>query len=104
MLRILLTGISLLLSLSPSNGGDLVQLYKRALESCVDTNVSAYDDGVTSAAVVAHILAGICQRENQVFYVAATSDRSLAYKREVNKLVEEDVTALVLRHRATKMR
>jgi len=91
--------IALWMCMGATRSSDLSQLYKDAMDTCARSNVSAYDDGVTSANLVARVLVGICRRENQVFYTAAMSGRSEAYREGFNNANVEEFTGLVLLHR-----
>ncbi|HEY5330798.1 MAG TPA: hypothetical protein VIJ79_12995 [Acidobacteriaceae bacterium] len=85
-----------------ANAQNAIQLYKAALYSCANKTLPGYDDGVTSAAVVAHVLVGVCRRQTEPQYLAAMGDRSAAYRRGFNGAAEEAFTGLVLQHRAAK--
>ncbi len=86
-----------------ANAQDAMQIYKAALRSCANKSLVAYDDGVTSAAVVAHVLVGVCRRQSEPQYIAAMGDRSAAFRRGFNGAAEEAFTGLVLQHRAMKL-
>jgi len=86
-----------------ANAQDAIQAYKAALRSCANNSLAAYDDGVTSAAIVAHVLVGVCRRQSGPLYLAAMSDRSAAYRRGFDGAAEEAFTGLVLEHRAAKL-
>ena len=68
--------IALWICSGAARSSDLLQLYKSAMDTCARSSLSAYDDGATSAILVARVLVGVCRRENQVFYTAAMSGRS----------------------------
>jgi hypothetical protein len=102
--RILGALIAISICSGAARGDDLLQLYKNAMETCLHSRVSSYDDGATSAILVAHVLVGICRREYQGFYTAAMNGRSDAYKGAINRATEEDFTGLVLLHRTGSLK
>ena len=104
MSRILAAVIAASICSGAARGDDLLQLYKNAMETCLRSRISAYDDGATSAVLVARVLVGVCRREYQVFYTAAMSGRSDAYRGGINSATEEDFTGLVLLHRTGSLK
>lgn len=96
--------IALWICSGAARSSDLLQLYKNAMETCLRGHISAYDDGATSATLVARVLVGVCRREYKVFYAAAMSGRSDAYRGAINSDTEEDFTGLVLLHRTGSLK
>lgn len=104
MSRILAAVIAVTICSGAARGNDLLQLYKSAMETCLRSRISAYDDGRTSAILVARVLVGVCRREYLVFYTAAMSGRSASYRGAINRDTEEDFTGLVLLHRTGSLK
>jgi hypothetical protein len=102
--RVLATVIAVSICSGAARSDDLLQLYKNAMETCLRDRISAYDDGATSAILVARVLVGVCRREYQVFYTAAMSERSDAYRKAINSATEEDFAELVLLHRTGSLK
>lgn len=87
-----------------AKSNDVVQLYRTAMDACARSHISVYDDGVTSAILIARVLVGVCRRENQVFYTAVVSGRSDAYRDGFNRANVEEFTGLVLLHRTGSLK
>jgi len=96
--------IALWMCSGAARSNDSLQLYKNAMETCLGSHISAYDDGTTSAIRVARVLVGVCRREYQMFYTSAMSGRSDAYRGAINSATEEDFTGLVLLHRTGSLK
>lgn len=92
----------LLMSPGLALSADSVTEYRNALDECAGESVWTYDDGVTSANVVAKVLVGICRRKNQALYSLVIAAHSNSWVTGFERAATEQFTGFVLWHRANK--
>ncbi|HAO39334.1 MAG TPA: hypothetical protein DEA80_16315 [Afipia sp.] len=93
-----------LLQMTPSNAQSPLVEYRAALEYCAGRHMVEFDDGVSSAPVIARALFGVCRRENQKLFERAMAGQSRAYVTGYENAATEQFTTFVLMHRTRKSR
>lgn len=104
MRKLLWPSLALLLSTVTAWSSDPAITYKHAIEECGGESVWRYDDGMTSPDLVAAVILGVCRRQNQPLYAAASAGRTNAWMAGFERAAAEELTGLVLWHRSNRAR